>query len=104
MAMSAATCAPPVTGSEPPSQKSFCTSTTISALFMAPNLCRPDGQPVDHVLDLGVPQLPLVNALPEVDGDVQVLGRGRIDQPAVLGEEELLLGAAADVEPGQRAR
>src|SRR4051812_34818952 len=27
--------APPFTGSEPPSQKSFCTSTMISALFMA---------------------------------------------------------------------
>src|SRR5688572_22909215 len=32
--MSWATCAPPVTGSEPPSQKSFWTSTTISARFM----------------------------------------------------------------------
>src|SRR3954453_23117539 len=29
--MAAATAAPPATGSEPPSQKSFCTSTTISA-------------------------------------------------------------------------
>src|SRR5689334_20483813 len=28
----AATAAPPATASEPPSQKSFCTSTTISAL------------------------------------------------------------------------
>ena len=33
-AMSLATRAPPATGSEPPSQKSFCTSTTISARFM----------------------------------------------------------------------
>src|SRR5438445_12541798 len=32
---SAATAAPPVTGSEPPSQKSFCTSTTISAVAIA---------------------------------------------------------------------
>ena len=32
--MAAATAAPPATGSEPPSQKSFCTSTTISALAM----------------------------------------------------------------------
>ena len=32
--MSAATRAPPGTGSEPPSQKSFCTSVTISARFM----------------------------------------------------------------------
>ncbi len=32
--MSLATRAPPATGSEPPSQKSFCTSTTISARFM----------------------------------------------------------------------
>ena len=30
---SAATWAPPVTGSDPPSQKSFCTSTTMSAVF-----------------------------------------------------------------------
>jgi hypothetical protein len=30
-----ATAAPPATASEPPSQKSFCTSTTISALAMA---------------------------------------------------------------------
>src|SRR5688572_11806562 len=33
--MAAATAAPPVTASEPPSQKSFCTSTTISALVMS---------------------------------------------------------------------
>src|SRR3954454_5959761 len=32
--MSLATSAPPATGSEPPSQKSFCTSTTISPRFM----------------------------------------------------------------------
>ena len=32
--MSLATRAPPSTGSEPPSQKSFCTSTTISARVM----------------------------------------------------------------------
>ena len=33
--MSCATWAPPATGSDPPSQKSFWTSTTISARFMA---------------------------------------------------------------------
>ena len=33
-AMSCATLAPPLTGSDPPSQKSFWTSTTISARFM----------------------------------------------------------------------
>src|SRR5688500_12153543 len=33
--MAAATAAPPATASEPPSQKSFCTSTTISALVMS---------------------------------------------------------------------
>jgi len=32
--MSLATRAPPATASDPPSQKSFCTSTTISALFV----------------------------------------------------------------------
>src|SRR4051812_43905999 len=32
--MSLATRAPPATGSDPPSQKSFCTSTTIRALDM----------------------------------------------------------------------
>src|SRR4051812_2025135 len=33
--VSAATAAPPATGQEPPSQKSFCTSTTISAVVIA---------------------------------------------------------------------
>src|SRR3954469_595045 len=45
--MSCAACAPPVTGSEPPSQKSFCTSTTISARFMLARLAarRRPGDP-----------------------------------------------------------
>src|SRR3954449_11021739 len=57
VAMSLATWAPPVTGSDPPSQKSFCTSTTMSACFMgggyssATRLVRTGSVPLEAGLD-----------------------------------------------------
>src|SRR5436305_11490634 len=42
--MSLATRAPPATGSEPPSQKSFCRSTTISARVIGRGYRRPAGR------------------------------------------------------------
>src|SRR5690348_11746708 len=65
----AATAAPPVTGSEPPSQKSFCTSTMMSALVTAnPLRGRDDGDGNGRVAGRELEALPRYRdqALPEV--------------------------------------
>src|SRR4051812_1644342 len=67
--MPAATAAPPATGSEPPSQKSFWTSTMISARDTGPPLCgRNDGDGHGRVAGRQLQTLPRYRdqALPEV--------------------------------------
>src|ERR1700712_545923 len=51
--MSLATWAPPVTGSDPPSQKSFWTSTTMRACFMGRRLLVALEARLDHRVALG---------------------------------------------------
>src|ERR687893_315466 len=96
--MPAATAAPPSTARLPPSQKSFCTSTTISARLMgveASPPSAPERQPGQHVADRRVPQPPLVLAGAEVDVDVDAGRRGLVDE-AHIAVVELVLGAAPD--------
>lgn len=52
--MSCATWAPPATGSDPPSQKSFWTSTTISARFMPTHDSARAHHPHPHRLAFGI--------------------------------------------------
>src|SRR5690242_6464071 len=117
----AATAAPPVTGSEPPSQKSFCTSTMMSARVTANPLCgRDDGDGNGRVAGRELEALPRYRdqALPEVFprlGErrrVEHLAAGHeraLEQPVVrrvvghaLGEDDLLGGGAGGLVPADR--
>src|SRR3954451_15843675 len=86
----AATAAPPVTGSEPPSQKSFCTSTMMSALATAnPLRGRDDGDGYGRVAGRELEALPRYRdqALPQVIARLRE--RRRVDDLAVRHERPL---------------
>src|SRR4051794_37316807 len=94
-AMSLATWAPPVTGREPPSQKSFCTSTTISARFMRGRLLVALEARLDHRLALGElpcdqrklgarPAVALARVLQRLTSDHLAPGDERHQQEAVV--------------------
>src|SRR4029079_806155 len=117
----AATAAPPVTGSEPPSQKSFCTSTMMSALRTAnPSGGRDDGDGNGRVAGRELEALPRYRdqALPQVrprlgerraPPDLAVHHERALQQPVVrrvvghaLGDDDLLGGGAGGLVPAAR--
>src|SRR5580692_1830289 len=87
--MPRATAAPPVTASEPPSQKSFCTSTMMSARISRPYPSRPVS-PLAQVQitqqgDLGA----MMNDLPvdmQHEGGQRVIGEGTFGWATRPGE------------------
>src|SRR3954465_10201291 len=114
----AATAAPPVTGREPPSQKSFWTSTMISARATTEPLCGwDDGDGYGRVAGRELEALPRYRdqALPEVlarlpDGrrvdDLAVRDEGLLEGAVVglvvghaLGHHDLLGGGAGGLVP-----